>query len=100
MGARSARSRCGVGTSGRDYDEDDLRFAEVLSGRLALALDNATLSRTVTGLERRLEATLTNLAEAVLVREAGGPIVFANSAAARLLNLGSAEDVTRPPRRS
>ncbi len=84
----------GVGTSGRSYDEDDLRYAEILSGRLALALDNATLSQTVTGLERRLEATLTNLAEAVLVREAAGPIVFANSAAARLLSLGSAQDVT------
>ena len=83
----------GVGTSGRSYDEDDLRFAEVLSGRIALALDNATLSQTVTGLERRLEVTLTNLAEAVLVREAGGKIVFANSAAARLLNLDSAQDV-------
>jgi PAS domain S-box-containing protein len=85
----------GVGTSGRSYDEDDLRFAEVLSGRIALALDNATLSQAVTGLERRLEATLTNLAEAVLVREPGGQIVFANSAAARLLNLDSAQDVAR-----
>jgi len=85
---------CGVGTSGREYGEDDLRFAEVLSGRLALALDNATLSLTVTGLERRLEATLTNLAEAVLVRDADGPIVFANEATARLLNLGSVEEVT------
>jgi PAS domain S-box-containing protein len=80
----------GVGTSGRSYGEDDLRFAEVLSGRIALALDNAALSQTVTGLERRLEATLTNLAEAVLVRESSGQIVFANSAAARLLNLDSA----------
>jgi serine phosphatase RsbU (regulator of sigma subunit)/PAS domain-containing protein len=84
----------GVGTSGRSYDEADLRYAEILSGRLALALDNATLSRTVTGLERRLEATLTNLAEAVLVREAGGPIVFANAAAARLLSLASVQDIT------
>lgn len=48
----------------------------------------------MTGLERRLEATLTNLAEAVIVRETGGEIVFANSAAARLLNLGSVRDVT------
>jgi len=84
----------GVGTSGRSYDEDDLRYAEILSGHLALALDNATLAQTVTGLERRLEATLTNLAEAVIVREADGEIVFANSAAARLLNLGSVRDVT------
>ena len=83
----------GVGTSGRSYDEDDLRYAEILSGRLALALDNATLAQTVTGLERRLEATLTNLGEAVLVRDPGGQIVFANSAAARLLNLDSANNV-------
>jgi PAS domain S-box-containing protein len=85
---------CGVGTSGREYGEADLRFAEVLSVRLALALDNAGLSATVSGLEQRLEATLTNLAEAVLVREAGGPIVFANPAAATLLGLGSADAVT------
>jgi len=85
---------CGVGTSGREYDEADLRFAEVLSARLALALDNAGLSAAVRGLEQRFEATLTNLAEAVLVREPGGPLVFANPAAARLLGLGSVEDVT------
>ena len=84
----------GVGTSGRSYGEDDLRYAEILSGHLALALDNATLSQTVTGLERRLEATLTNLAEAVLVRDPDGQIVFANSAAARLLSVGSVREVT------
>jgi GAF domain-containing protein len=84
----------GVGTSGRSYGEDDLRYAEILSGHLALALDNATLSQTVTGLERRLEATLTNLGEAVLVRDADGQIVFANPAAARLLSVGSVREVT------
>lgn len=85
---------CGVGPSGRDYGPDDLRFAEVLSARLALALDNAGLSAAVTGLEQRLEATLRNLAEAVLVRDAHGRVVFANETAARLLGLGSAEEVS------
>ena len=84
---------CGVGTSGRDYGPEDLRFAEVLSARLALALDNAGLSAVVSRLEQRLEATLTSLAEAVLVRDAAGPLVFANEAAARLLGLGSPEAV-------
>ena len=84
----------GVGTSGRSYGDDDLRYAEILSGHLALALDNATLSQTVTGLERRLEATLTNLGEAVLVRDSDGQIVFANPAAARLLSVGSVREVT------
>ncbi len=84
---------CGVGTSGRDYGPEDLRFAEVLSARLALALDNAGLSAAVSGLEQRLEATLRNLAEAVLVRDGDGPLVFANDAAARLLGVASAEEV-------
>jgi PAS domain S-box-containing protein len=85
---------CGMGISGRDYDEHDLRFAEVLSGRLALALDNAGLTAAVNGLERRLEATLANLAEAVLVRDAHGRIVFANSAAANLLGIQSTQEIT------
>ncbi|MBV9605153.1 MAG: SpoIIE family protein phosphatase [Solirubrobacterales bacterium] len=84
---------CGVGPSGREYGPEDLRFAEVLSARLALALDNAGLSAAVSGLEQRLEATLTNLAEAVLVRDPAGPLVFANQAAAGLLGLDSVEDV-------
>jgi PAS domain S-box-containing protein len=84
---------CGVGPSGRDYGPEDLRFAEVLSARLALALDNAGLSAAVSGLERRFEATLRNLAEAVLVRDSKGSLVFANEAAARLLGLVSPEEV-------
>jgi PAS domain S-box-containing protein len=87
---------CGVGSSGRRYGPDDVRFAEVLSARLALALDNAGLSAAVRGLERRLEATLTNLAEAVLVRDSGGALVFVNEAAARLLDLDSADTETPP----
>ncbi|HUA46531.1 MAG TPA: SpoIIE family protein phosphatase [Solirubrobacteraceae bacterium] len=85
---------CGVGPSGRDYGPEDLRFAEVLSGRLALALDNAGLSAAVSGLEQRLEATLTNLAEAVIVRDGTAKIVFANPAAARLLAVASADEIT------
>jgi len=85
---------CGVGTSGRDYGPEDLRFAELLSGRLALALDNAGLSAAITGLEQRFETTLTNLAEAVIVRDPAARIVFANAAAARLLGVATAEEIT------
>jgi PAS domain S-box-containing protein len=45
-------------------------------------------------LGQRLEATLANLAEAVLVRDSTGRIVFANPAAATLLGLGSVDDIT------
>lgn len=85
---------CAVGPSGRRFTDRDLRFAEVMAGRIALALDNAGLSETVSGLERQLEATLANLAEAVLVRDADGRMVFANPATARLLGVDTAEAVT------
>jgi serine phosphatase RsbU (regulator of sigma subunit)/PAS domain-containing protein len=85
---------CGVGTSGRRYDKHDVRFAEILAGRLALALDNAGLTAAVSGLQQRLEATLASIAEAVLVRDARGRIVFANPATANLLRLPSPEAVT------
>ena len=43
----------GVGWSGRRYRHDDARFARVLSGRVALALDNAGL---FSNLERAVQA--------------------------------------------
>jgi PAS domain S-box-containing protein len=85
---------CGVGPSGREYTEDDLRLAEVLAGRIALALDNAGLSAAVSGLEQRLQATLANLAEAIVVRDANDDLVFANPAAVALLGLTSSEELS------
>ncbi len=84
---------CAVGLSGRGYGPDDLRYAEVLAGRISLALDNAGLSRMVGELEHQLESTFANLAEAVLVRDASGRMVFANPAAARLLGFDSVEEI-------
>lgn len=85
---------CAVGTSGRQYDASDVRFVEVLAGRISLALDNAGLSRMVGELERRLEAALDNLAEAVLVRDAEGRLVFANAAVVTLLGFESLEQMS------
>ncbi|HTX32188.1 MAG TPA: SpoIIE family protein phosphatase [Solirubrobacteraceae bacterium] len=85
---------CGVGLSGRRYDAEDLRFAEVLSGRISLALDNAGLSRMVGELEQQLESTFANLAEAVIVRDPAGRMVFANPAVAELLGFESADAMT------
>jgi serine phosphatase RsbU (regulator of sigma subunit)/PAS domain-containing protein len=84
---------CALRREGGAYDEEDLRFAEVAAGRVALALDAAGLSEMVAGLERRFEVALQNLAEAVLVRDASGTTVFANPAAARLLEVDSPDDV-------
>src|SRR5256886_3155365 len=56
-----------------------LPISEVLASRIGLALDNAGLSQTVSGLERQLEATLANLAAGVIVRDVNGRMVFANA---------------------
>ncbi len=84
---------CAVGLSGRNYGTEDLRFAEVLSGRISLALDNAGLSRMVGELEQRLESTFANLAEAIIVRDPAGGMVFANPAVAKLLGFGSVDEI-------
>jgi PAS domain S-box-containing protein len=84
---------CGTRTAERRFDQEDLRFAEVLASRIGLALDNAGLSETVSGLERRLEATLANLAAGVIVRDVSGRMVFANAAVAEMLGVGSVEEL-------
>ncbi|HET8978100.1 MAG TPA: SpoIIE family protein phosphatase [Solirubrobacteraceae bacterium] len=85
---------CSMTSSGRRLDASDVEFAEVLGGRIALALDNAGLAETVSGLEQRLEATLANLAEAVIVRDAAGRMLFTNPAAAELLGALSLAELT------
>jgi GAF domain-containing protein len=79
--------------SNRRYGEEDLEFATVLSGRAALALDNAGLTRRLTEMERRLVGALGGLAEAVIVHDHTGRIVYANEAAGQLLRVDSLQEV-------
>ena len=71
------------------YRDEQLELVCELARRAALAIDNARLFGELRGLERRLEAILANLAEAITVVDAGGRTVFANQAAADLLRAGS-----------
>jgi PAS domain S-box-containing protein len=84
---------CSMRGNGRTLTAEDLRFAQVLGSRIGLALDNAGLSKTVSGLEKRLEATLAHLAAGVIVREADGRMAFANATAAELLGVGSVQEL-------
>jgi PAS domain S-box-containing protein len=71
------------------YERSDLELAGELARRAALAIDNARLFSEVRRVERRLEAALVNLAEAITMTDARGRMVFANQAAADLLGAGS-----------
>jgi PAS domain S-box-containing protein len=76
------------------YDRDDLDLVRALAWRAALAIDNARLFSEVRGLEQRLEAILSNVAEAITVSDRDGKTVFANHAAAELLNVQAPEQLT------
>jgi PAS domain S-box-containing protein len=71
------------------YEHVDLDLACELARRAALAIDNAQLYSDLQRGERQWQAVLGNLAEAVTVVEASGHTVFANQAAADLLQVDS-----------
>lgn len=83
--------------SGRRYVLDDLRFVEVLAGRVALALDNAGLFIELQTMEAQLTAVLGSLTEAVTVRGAQGGLIYANQAAAGLLGFDSPQALLATP---
>jgi PAS domain S-box-containing protein len=82
-----------LGPSGRRYGRADLRFLEVLAGRLGLMLDNARLAVA----ERHLAALVDGLGDAVTVRDSAGRLVLANAAAAALLGAGSVDELRATP---
>ena len=82
---------CATGPSGRRHSETDRLFAEVLGGRLALALDNAGLTRELSEAEEMHGIVVDALAEAVTVTDPAGSIVYANDAAVRLLRADSVD---------
>ncbi len=70
---------------GPTYGDADLDLARELARRAGLAIDNARLFSELRRVERRLEAVLVNLAEAITVTDRDGRMAFANQAAADLL---------------
>ncbi|HEY5192507.1 MAG TPA: SpoIIE family protein phosphatase [Solirubrobacteraceae bacterium] len=79
---------------GDPYDEKDLELVCELARRAALAIDNARLFSQARSVERRLEAILVNLAEAITVVDEQGNTVFANQAAADLLHVADPSELT------
>src|SRR5919206_90466 len=84
-------------TEGELYDELDRDLAAELARRAALAVDNARLFAELTTTERQLEAVLTNLGEAVTVQGPDYGLVYANQAAATLLECASPDELLRTP---
>ena len=78
--------------SGRHYAADDVRFAQILAGRIGLALDNAGLFSDLESVERRMDTVMSILDEAIVIHGPSGELVFANPAAARMLGYETSEE--------
>jgi serine phosphatase RsbU (regulator of sigma subunit)/PAS domain-containing protein len=79
------------------YGDEDLSLACELARRAALAIDNARLFSDLQRAERRLQAVLVNLAEAITVVDRDGHTVFANQAAADLLKVADPSELIDAP---
>jgi PAS domain S-box-containing protein len=82
-----------VAWSGRHYGRDDLAFARALAGRLALALENAGLFSDLESVERRMDAVMSKIPEAVMVHDSSGTLVFANRTAAEWAGFETGEEI-------
>lgn len=76
--------------SDRNYYLDDVRFAQALASRVALALDNAGLFSDLESVERRMDNVMSILDEAVVIHDADGELVYANPSASRLMGFDPA----------
>jgi PAS domain S-box-containing protein len=79
--------------SRRRYRTEDVEFAEVLAGRVALALDNAGLFTELQTVEAQLTAALGGLTEAVTIQNSHGNLIYANHAAADMLGAETPQQV-------
>ena len=70
--------------SGRCYGAHDLALAEVLARRAALAVDNARLYRDARRVAAERSSILAQLADGVVIVDAGGRFTFVNEAARRM----------------
>ena len=75
----------------------DVEYLETLAGRLALALDNASLNAELTRTKSQLDAIFGAVDAGITVRDREGRTVYANNAAARLLELPDAAAVLAAP---
>jgi PAS domain S-box-containing protein len=83
--------------SGRRYGEADLRLAEELARRSALAVDNARLYEEAQSSRNQLEAILRGVTDGITAQDPSGKIIYANDTAARLVGFSTAGDLVEAP---
>jgi GAF domain-containing protein len=72
---------------------DDLKFVAALASRIGIALDNAGLFSDLESVERRMDSVMESVAEAVIVHDGAGNLVYANEAASELVGFEQLQDL-------
>lgn len=78
--------------------EDDVEFVAAVASRVGIALDNAGLFSDLESVERRMDSVMESVAEAVIVHDGAGKVVYANRAASELQDLTPARPGPWSPR--
>ena len=81
----------------RSYTAADLQLAQLLAGRVGLALDNAGLFAELETAQVQLTTALDSLAEAITIQDEHGTLVYANDAAAAALGFASGAQLMATP---
>jgi PAS domain S-box-containing protein len=74
--------------------DDDVEFIAALASRIAIALDNAGLFSDIESVERRMDSVMENLAEAVIVHDGSGNLLYSNPAAGEQTGFAELSDLT------
>jgi len=74
-----------------EFDENDSRLLQAISGPLAVAIENALLHTDVLAEKRRIETIFARMSEGLLTARMDGTVTAANDALLALLNLNSRE---------
>lgn len=79
-----------------DFTETDQQMLASVASWAAIAIDNSNLFRRVADEQRRLEATLVETADAVVLTDPTGRIILVNNAAAKSFSIDPLEAAGRP----
>jgi PAS domain S-box-containing protein len=83
----------------RSYSAADLQLAQLLAGRVGLALDNAGMFAELESAQVQLTTALDSLAEAITIQNEHGTLVYANDAAGAALGFESGAQLIATPLR-
>jgi two-component system phosphate regulon sensor histidine kinase PhoR len=80
-----------------DFTKGELRLAEAIASHVAIAIDRLRVEEELRVSRDELRTILRQVGDGVTVQDASGAVIYANDAAARLIGVGSPEELMGMP---